>query len=106
MQSRKHSSEAGFTLIELMIAGTVFAVGMVIVSGSVITAHTHNQMTQQRAAAADFNDNTLENLRGLDIEDLLTYNIPADDPRTGAVNVPGMGTFQYGLVLQRKQKCS
>lgn len=87
-------ADAGFTLVELMIAGAVFATGMVLVCGTVVTAVNHNRMTQARGAAADFNENILENIRGLALDDLLAYDLPLDDEEAGTVNIAGFGTAQ------------
>lgn len=97
MCKTSRTSESGFTLVELIIAGGVFAVGMVLVCGSVVAAYNHNQMTQARGAAADFNENALENLRGLDLNQLLTYEMPEDDPVEGTVNIPGFGTAEVAV---------
>jgi type II secretory pathway pseudopilin PulG len=92
--SRNKRNEAGFTLIELMIAGGVFAIGMVLVTGTVVAAFNHNRMTQARGAAADFNANVLESMRGLDYDEIMNFQLAFDDPDAQTVVIPGMGSVE------------
>ena len=82
---------AGTTLIELMIAVAVFSGSMVMLSGSVITYTSHNLVSEKKASATAFGNSVIEDIRGLDINGIINYEIPVDNPDTGTVFIPGMG---------------
>jgi len=88
---RQGRNDAGFTLLELMVASGVFAISLVALLGGVVQLTSHNEMTQRRALANTFNRNTLETLRGMDAAEILAWEIPLDDPELGTVTIPGFG---------------
>lgn len=84
-------SEAGFTLIEVMIATGVFAISIVMLLGGMITISTHNTMADQRARATNFARSSFEDLRGRPLDEILNYDVPVDNPDTNTVLIPGIG---------------
>lgn len=87
---RSHG-EAGFTLVELMIATAVFAGSIVMLVGGMVTLTTHNTLANDRARATTFNRSALEDLRGRTLDEILNYSVPVDDPNVGTVTIPGIG---------------
>jgi hypothetical protein len=85
-------NDAGSTMVELLVATAVFMTGMVALLGGLMTLTTHGQVADERARATNFSRSTFEDLRGRSINQILAYNIPVDDPQTGTVQIPGIGT--------------
>lgn len=94
--NKKHfaKNDAGTTMLELVIATAIFGFTMSMLVGTVITVTNHNTITDQRAQLASFNRSALEDLRGRSLEDILTYQIPVDDPNSRSINIPGVGPTQ------------
>ena len=90
-------STAGTTFIEIMIATAVFASGIVSIMGGVMTLASHRQMSDQRAVANSLAGSAFENLRGLSLNNILTYDIPVDHVNTNTVDLPGVGQVTVGL---------
>jgi len=85
------SGNAGLTMVELMIAATIFSSSMVLLSGSMITVTNHNTISEQKAMTTSYNGSVLEDIRGLGLIGILTYEVPVDNPETGSVFIPGIG---------------
>lgn len=82
---------AGLTMVELMIAATIFSSSMVLLSGSMITVANHNTISEQKAMTTGYNGSVLEDIRGLGLMGILSYEVPVDNPQTGTVFIPGIG---------------
>ena len=92
MKNRKiRRNNAGSTLLELMIAAGIMTSSLVMLIGSSLNISTLNDVTDQEVAAANFNRSTIENIRGLDLDGILGYDVPFDDPELGTVGIPGLG---------------
>lgn len=82
---------AGMTMVELMITAAIFSSSMVLLSGTMITFASHNTISEQKAMTASYNGSVLEDIRGLGLMGILSYEIPVDNPQTGTVFIPGIG---------------
>lgn len=80
-RSAKHS-EAGFTLLEIMVVAGIFVTAMVVLMGSLISVIRSSEVTDMRIAAASFNHNVLETIRNMNPERdaLLTFNVNNPGP--------------------------
>ena len=90
--ARMSRSDAGATMVELVIALAVFTAGAVALMGGLVTLTTHSAMADERARATNFARSTFEDLRGLSIDDILAYEVPADDAELGTITIAGIGT--------------
>lgn len=82
---------AGLTMVELMIAAAIFSSSMVLLSGSMITFASHNTLSEQKAMTTSYNGSVLEDIRGLGLVGILTYEVPLDNPDDETVFIPGIG---------------
>ena len=93
-RTTKHS-EAGFTLLEIMVVAGIFVSAMVVLMGSLISIMRTSEVTDMRIAATSFNQNVLETIRNMNPERdaLLTFNVNNPGPPlipglpAGTVNV-------------------
>jgi prepilin-type N-terminal cleavage/methylation domain-containing protein len=84
---RSHRLDAGFTLVELIIASGIIGVSIAMAMGSLISVSTAQRTTEADAFAAAHVSSVLEEIRALSaLEDVFTY-IPADLPGLGASEV-------------------
>jgi len=88
---KKSNSEAGFTLIEVMVVAGLFVVSMVVLLGSLLTIMRHSQIADMRVAAVNLNHSTLDFIRGMDWDDLRDFVHPTVDPDTGIAFADGLG---------------
>ena len=76
-KKKGHSSEAGFTLVELVIASGIIGVAMAMTMGSLMSVSTAQRTTEADAVAAAHVSSILEEIRAITaIEDLFTYVPP------------------------------
>lgn len=98
MGSQKiQKNNAGLTMVELMIAAAIFSSSMVLLSGTMITFTSHNTIAEQKATTTAFNRSVFEDIRGLGINGILTYEVPVDNPELGTVFIPGMGEARVNV---------
>ncbi len=90
-------STAGLTMIELMITAAIFSSSMVLLSGTMITFTSHNTIAEQKATTTAFNRSVFEDIRGLGINGILSYEVPVDNPELGTVFIPGMGEARVNV---------
>lgn len=88
---KKSNSEAGFTLIEVMVVAGLFVVSMVVLMGSLLTIMRHSQIADMRVAAINLNHSTLDFIRGMEWDDLKDFVHPTVDPDTGVAFADGLG---------------
>lgn len=69
--SAKHLDDKGFTLIEILIAITIFAIGLLAVAGLQINAMRHNSLSTLRTSGAALAQGVMEQVLAL----------ASDDPR-------------------------
>ncbi len=68
-QSKMKLNQDGFTLIELMVAITIFAVGLLSIAGMQITSINSNTTSLQRTEAASLAQDEMEFLFSLPLSD-------------------------------------
>jgi type II secretory pathway pseudopilin PulG len=68
--------EFGFTLLELMFAGGILAVGLAMLFGSLISITSVGKAAEQRQVAAGYLVTVMEQLRGSTYAQLLEYVPP------------------------------
>jgi type IV pilus assembly protein PilV len=85
--------EAGFTLVEALVAMLVLAVGMISVANLMLVAATSNSVGNQSTAAATIATQELERLTAIPYDQLLVGgDLSANDPNFfSETNVPGVG---------------
>lgn len=94
MNKRLNRSDAGFTLIEIMVVAGIFVSAMVVLMGGLVSIMRTSEVSDMRIAANSFNRNVLETIRMANMErdDLLTYDV--NNPAAPVIpGVPG-GTVQ------------
>lgn len=84
-------NDAGMTMVEIMIAAAIFSSSMVLLSGSMITFANHNMSSERKATATGFTRTVLEDIRGLSLDEILSYEVPVDNEEMGTVFIPGVG---------------
>ena len=89
--------EAGTSFIELMIAITVFVLGLSSLLGVITTLTPHRQSADARAQATNFASSTFEDLREESIADILAYEVPVDNVDQNTVNITGIGPVTVSL---------
>ena len=82
---------AGFTMVELMITAAVLSSGMVLISGSMVTFSNQNMLSEQEAMSTGVGRSVFENIRGLPIDEILTYASPVDNPENNTIFISGVG---------------
>lgn len=76
MKRKVPKSEAGFTLLELMIASGILAVALSMVFGSLISVNVMGRLAESRTEATVAISSVVEDIRGTSIDDLLSYEAP------------------------------
>lgn len=89
--------EDGTSFIELLIAMAVFVLGLSALLGVMTSLTPHRQSADARAHATNFASSTFEDLRAQSIADILTYEVPVDDPDQNVVNITGIGPVTVSL---------
>ncbi len=69
-------SNAGFTLLEVMFASTIFVVLIVFLFGSLLQFYMVQEVTKQRSIALAHIGTVIEELQSLNIDELLEYVPP------------------------------
>ena len=82
---------AGLSLVELMIAAGVFSSSMALLSGSMLSYAHHNTISEREAMTTSYNRSVLEDIRGLGLLGILSYEVPLDNPEAETVFIPGTG---------------
>ena len=96
-------SNAGLTMVELMITAAIFSSSMVLLSGSMITFTSHNTISEQKASTTAYNRSVFEDIRGRGLDGILSYEVPVDNPDLGTVFIPGLGdsrVFVWAILPQ------
>jgi len=75
---RTDRSESGFTLVEVLIALTIFAIGLLALAGMQVTALRGNSNAQVVTASTALAEGTMEWLQSLPANDPL-FNVPVTD---------------------------
>lgn len=72
----RHSrhSQGGFSLLEIMIAMIILAVAMLGVLSLLLVTHQHNQSTSETALAYKSCQEIMEQLQGMNYDDMLAQN--------------------------------
>lgn len=84
MNRKRNRSDAGFTLVELMVASGIIGVSMAMTMGSLISVATAQRTTEADAIATSHTASILEDIRNTtSLEDVLTYVAP---------QIPGLGS--------------
>ena len=91
---RKTTSTSGFTLVEVMVGGSVFVTAVMLTMGSILSSMGVGSLTRESAIATEAAQKVLEEMRQQEFTQLFVlYNSdPADDPY-GAGSAPG-STFE------------
>lgn len=76
-QGQPGGNEAGMTLLELMFAAGVVAIALSMVFGSLISISVMGEISESRTAAATALSSVVEEMRTMNLEDLLDYTPPA-----------------------------
>lgn len=88
MNGLRHS-ESGATLLELMVAASVMAMGLTFLFGSVITISAVGGATEGRNVAITHTSSVMEELRSLTYEEMLAYRPPV---------LTGLGTSETVVI--------
>ncbi len=84
---KRQQSQAGFTLVELLIASGIIGVALAMTMGSLVSVSTAQRTTEADAIAAAHVSSILEEIRAITaIEDLFTY-VPPNLRGLGAAEV-------------------
>ena len=97
MGTKITKSNAGLTMVELMIAAAIFSSSMVLLSGTMVTFTSHNTISEQKALTTAYNRSVFEDIRGRGIVGILSYEVPLDNPDLGTVFIPGMGEARVSV---------
>lgn len=106
--SGQKSQQSGFTLVELLVAMTILAIGLLGIAGMQITATKESNSAHVRTAAASVAQGVLEEILARDAESPFfadAVNEPWDfDSSTIGVNplvIDGMGTYTATYTIIR-----
>jgi len=94
--------ESGFTLIEVLIALTVFAVGLIALAGMQITAIQGNSSSQSISAKVALADGVIEEFMAMDGNDPRLINAVENSPWPSATNIEigGAGTCSATVTIE------
>jgi Tfp pilus assembly protein PilV len=94
VNERSTSSKAveGFTLLEIMIAAGVMAMGLVLVFGALVSIAETNQTSQTRTVANAQVNSVLEEVQALGPVELASYQPPPMPGLGAGANAPGRGS--------------
>lgn len=100
MKNNLKNNSQGFTLVELMIALLVFAVGILAVAGLQVTSIRYNADAQRTSEASMFAQSKMEELMVMNYDAVVdsiaaetegiysvTWSVVDDTPRTGAKEI-------------------
>ncbi len=99
------TNQKGFTLLELLVALTIFAVGMLSVASMQVTALRENANSHSRTAAVSLASGIVEEIQrwapndtrlSSDVEKVKWTYFPGD-----SITIDGAGTFQAFYDLER-----
>lgn len=79
-----YNSEGGFTLVEVLIALTIFAIGLLALAGMQVTAIRGNSTSQSLTSATSLAEGTMEWLQSLPANDPMFDVAVADQPVPGS----------------------
>jgi type IV pilus assembly protein PilV len=98
-------NQKGFTLLELLVALTIFAIGMLSVAGMQVTALRENANSHSRTAAATLADGIVEEIQRWALNDpRLNITGPQEwdaFPDGNTIAIDGAGTFRATYRLDR-----
>lgn len=92
--SKMRQNDAGLTLIELMFAAGVMAIGLVLMMQSIISLSNQAKVTDIRVAASHFSHGVLESIRGRDLSRTMQFNgdgLEFDLSEDGTMLLEGIG---------------
>lgn len=94
--ARANGSEAGFTLVEAMVAIVVLLVGVASVANLMVVAASSNTVGNQATAAATMASQEMERLSAIPYDQLVVGgDLTADDPGFfSEQNLPGVGLIR------------
>ena len=99
MMSIKTGSDKGFSLIELLIAITLLAVGLMAVAGMQTTAINANDISKKGTDVASLTQEAMEDVLSWNSKDLKlkmggtsAYDLDPTTPGS-AISIPGSGTY-------------
>ncbi len=76
MKRQRRHNNGGFTLLELMFASGVLALGLAMLFGALISINALGQISEERTTATAQVASVLEHIRTQDFDDLLNYELP------------------------------
>ena len=94
-------SERGFSLVELLIAITILAIGLLAVAGMQSTAINSNAWANRLSTATSLSQEVMEDLLAKDATDVIfsattpatAYDLNVQDTTTMNITISGAGTF-------------
>ncbi len=103
--SRKRNNDSGFTLLELLVALTIFSMGLLSVAGMQITALRENTNSHTRTAAAALASGILEEIQRWNPDSALLSDgsgtVWTFPDGTAVTSLPGAGNFRATFDVQR-----
>lgn len=105
MQKRT-SSQAGFSMVELLVAVVILAVGLLGLAELQITAMKTNAQSESIAAAGSIAQRVIEEIAAMNDADaifdadVLAYQ-PWTGPSGGQISLPGAGTYFIDFKLDK-----
>lgn len=99
---KKQSAQAGFSLVELLVAVVILAVGLLGLAELQITATKANAQSDSILAASSLAQQVIEEIAAMDADDpLFDTGVTGAAWDPASVNVDGAGTYdiQYSVAL-------
>ena len=95
----RRPDEAGFTLVELMVAAVVITSGMVVILGFLVTLIAHSQGADAKVAAVQFQRSVLEDIRARAElnQDVLDYTLPFPTNPDGTIFIASLGLVNVSV---------
>ena len=101
----RQGAEAGFSLVEVLVALTIFAIGLLALAGMQITAIKTNSSANVRTVQTDIAASVLEELVNMSAIDLAALDNGAlhdweFEPGVVTVTVPSGGTYEAEYLVR------
>ena len=100
--SKMRRNDAGFTLIELVFAAGVMAIGLVFMMQSIISINHQSKVTDVSVAASHFSHSILESMQDKEFREVMQFNADGEEfplSEEGTMVIDGVGVVSVHIYV-------